>query len=352
MVSEEVAKKSRKLMLVGIILFLCAWYLGTAEYKSSFKAFIYDLIEMASIAVLQWMVIIWVIKYFRKKYMQETDLLVRVLLTLFSSGLIGMCIAFLILQLPLIIFNKQRFNILLILEQFGPMFFFSALVVGAYEVLYGFYEMKRINREREELKKAQLQSQFDSLKAQVNPHFLFNSLNTLLTLITTSPPKAEKFVLELSSVYRYLLKTNENEMTTLQQEIQFLNSYFHLLKNRFADAIQLIQLIDDEYLYYHLPSLTLQLLIENAVKHNIISIARPLTITLRTFHENENVYLEIKNNLQRKKLDVFSSRMGLNNIISKFKLLNVEEIEIIEKDNYFIVILPLLKNSGYEPVNS
>ncbi|HET7896259.1 MAG TPA: histidine kinase, partial [Flavisolibacter sp.] len=212
---------------------------------------------------------------------------------------------------------------------------------------------RRIDREKEELKKAHLQSQLDSLKTQVNPHFLFNSLNSALSLIRSSPAKAEIFLLELSSVYRYLLQTNENQLTTLQQELQFAHSYFHLLKTRFGEAIQLQIEVDEQWLPYRLPSLTLQLLLENAVKHNVVSLAKPLTIKLRTdkHPEKETVFLTVQNNLQRKTQAVPSSKMGLNNILTKFRLLNGEEVMVTDKDNRFTVTFPLLKKEVYERID-
>jgi LytS/YehU family sensor histidine kinase len=228
---------------------------------------------------------------------------------------------------------------------FGPMFFYSALVVGAHEVVHNFFELRRMDKEREELKKAHLQSQLDSLKSQVNPHFLFNSLNTLLSLISTSPERAERFVEELSSVYRYLLQTNQHELATLRQELDFAHSYFHLLKTRFGAGIELTLRIDDDLLEHRLPSLTLQLLLENAVKHNVIAAATPLAISIRTEYGGhaEAGRLVVRNNLQRKVQQVPSSRMGLNNIITKLKLLNQTEAVITEDEDFFTVTLPLLK---------
>jgi hypothetical protein len=110
--------------------------------------------------------------------------------------------------------------------------------------------------EAENLKKENLQSQLEGLKDQVNPHFLFNSLNSLSSLINEDPQKAEKFLDEMSKVYRYLLRTNEDGLTTLDSEMQFIQSYFHMLKTRYGEGINMQ--LDDHYLSYHIPPLTLQ----------------------------------------------------------------------------------------------
>ncbi|TMI97163.1 MAG: hypothetical protein E6H06_02430, partial [Bacteroidetes bacterium] len=134
-----------------------------------------------------------------------------------------------------------------------------------------FYEKwRKMVDEAENLKKENLQSQLEGLKGQVNPHFLFNSLNSLSSLISEDPEKAEKFLDEMSKVYRYLLRTNEEGLTTLDSEMQFIQSYFHMLKTRYGDGLDMETKIDEHYMGYQLPPLTLQMLIENAVKHNMI----------------------------------------------------------------------------------
>jgi sensor histidine kinase YesM len=354
MQNKELPRLERRLMLIGVLLFLCAWYMGDEGSKNvSIVEAARDLGFILTLASLQWLVAHRILVFFRKKYPHYSKVLRRVVFSVIASGLAGMVLATLIYGIPMLIFEHKIFGFALFTVNFGPMFFYSALVIGAHEVLYNFYELRRIDREREELKKAHLQSQLDSLKTQVNPHFLFNSLNTVLSLIPASPDKAESFLLELSSVYRYLLKASESQLATLQQELQFAHSYFHLLKTRFGNAIQLEVEVEDKWLQHQLPSLTLQLLLENAVKHNVVSMAKPLTITLRTEKqtEAEAVFLTVQNNLQRKTQAVPSHKMGLNNILSKFQLLNQDDVVITDKDNCFTVMLPLLKNSPYERID-
>src|SRR6185295_18196633 len=162
--------------------------------------------------------------------------------------------------------------------------------------------------EAENLKKENLQSQLEGLKDQVNPHFLFNSLNSLSSLINEDPQKAEKFLDEMSKVYRYLLRTNEDGLTSLDSEMQFINSYFHLLKTRYGDSLALDTRISDKYRNYQLPPLTLQMLVENAVKHNVILKDSPLHIMIMTTNSGK---LVVSNNLQRKDRQVSSNRVGL-----------------------------------------
>ncbi len=129
--------------------------------------------------------------------------------------------------------------------------------------------------EKEAMQQLNIQQEFDTLKSQVNPHFLFNCFNTLSSLISEDKEQAEVFLNELSKVYRYLLRSNEDGLSTLRDELNFIHSYYNLLKTRYADAIAVQVEVDKKYYKYLLPSLSLQLLVENAVKHNIVSKCQP-----------------------------------------------------------------------------
>ncbi|WP_421830833.1 sensor histidine kinase [Larkinella sp.] len=210
-----------------------------------------------------------------------------------------------------------------------------------HESVYTFEKWSQTISETEKLKKANLQSQLDSLKQQVNPHFLFNSLNTLSSLIDEDTDKAELFIEELSSVYRYLLQTNENALTSLRDELTFIESYFHLLKTRYGNGIDLEVNIADGFKEAQLPPLTLQMLVENAVKHNIILSDQPLQIRIETTHSGR---LIVSNNVQLKNLRVASNGVGLANIATKYQLLGQGNLEILNTETSFCVTLPLMMN--------
>lgn len=220
---------------------------------------------------------------------------------------------------------------------------FVAIIAGIYEGIFYFQQWKRTFAEKEALKVEQLQTQLDSLKAQINPHFLFNNLGSLSSLIMEDQLQAVRFVNELSSVYRYVLQANDKNLTTLEAELTFIDNYFHLLKTRFGEGIVLNNEIEAHYLSYLLPPLTLQLLIENAIKHNAILPESPLVITLYT---NEADNLVVVNNLQRKSSVLMSNKLGLRNIITKYRLLIQKEVLVKPTDKSFQVTLPLIKNSN------
>jgi hypothetical protein len=226
-------------------------------------------------------------------------------------------------------------------------FFFTVPLAAIYEGQYLYQRWWTTYYEAERLKKENLQSQLDSLKAQISPHFLFNTLSTLSSLVSEDPRKAERFIEELASVYRYLLQTNEQPLTTLENEIQFIEAYFHLLQTRFGAGIALEVDVHPRYHAFLLPPLTLQLLVENAVKHNSVLPARPLRIRIFS-DEADNLY--VRNNVQKKQHVVASHHTGLRNISSKYRLLNQPDVVVKQTDACFQVMLPLIKVPAPERV--
>ncbi|MCF3111517.1 histidine kinase [Niabella sp. CC-SYL272] len=208
-----------------------------------------------------------------------------------------------------------------------------------YETDYIFRKYKESATGKEMLHQLSLKQEFSALKDQVNPHFLFNCFNTLSSLISLEKERAIRFLDELSKVYRYLLKNNRETLSTLTDELQFIRSYFKLLQTRYENAIELHISIDSQYYNYFIPSLTLQLAVENAVKHNTISKSSPLIIEIFTAGENK---LVVNNNLQRRTTLVPTNGIGLQNIRTKYQLLQQPGFQVMEGHKNFTVVLPLL----------
>jgi len=192
--------------------------------------------------------------------------------------------------------------------------------------------------ELERFKKENAESQFESLRAQVNPHFLFNSLNTLSSLIYENQEKAEAFIRELSDVYRYILENRGVERIELQKEMEVAKSYIYLVQLRFDKNLKITVDIPRKWFSKFIAPLTVQMLIENAVKHNIISERKPLWVEIIV----ENEMLIVKNNLQKKESKVTSNQMGLSNIKSRYGYLTNVPVEILETGEEFIVKIPLI----------
>jgi len=217
----------------------------------------------------------------------------------------------------------------------------TLVATSMWEAEYTFKQWKDSLAEKEKLQQLTLQHEFDTLKSQVNPHFLFNCFNTLSSLISEDTKQAEVFLDELSKVYRYLLRNNEDGLSSLQTEIKFIQSYYRLLRTRHGEAVQLSIETDKKYDQYMLPSLSLQMLVGNAVKHNVLSKNKPLMIDIFTTAGNK---LVVSNNLQQRTIKVPSNKIGLENIKAKYELLGCNDFHVLKDQKTFSVVLPLIWN--------
>jgi len=198
---------------------------------------------------------------------------------------------------------------------------------------------EKLKEESQKLHQENLRIQYESLKNQINPHFLFNSLNVLTSLIRIDAGLAEKFTEQMAKVYRYVLEHKEEDTVTLQTELDFIKSYIFLLEIRFQGKVLFDIDIPETYLDRHIPPLTVQLLIENAVKHNVFSKKDPLKVKL--FVDKED-YFNIVNNLQKREVGMGSTAVGLQNIIDRFRQLTHRMPEFGEQGDQFIARIPLL----------
>jgi two-component system LytT family sensor kinase len=192
----------------------------------------------------------------------------------------------------------------------------------------------------EKLKTEMMAYKYESLRNQINPHFLFNSFNVLSDLVYADQAMAVKFINQLSDLFRYVLDSRDKELVPLAEELAFMNSYIYLLKTRFEDKLNLKIELKAEADELIVP-MTLQLLVENAVKHNEVSEAFPLQISII---RKEN-YLEVENSLKIKKVGEDSKNTGLKNIIQQFGYFTDRQIEVSDTGGKFLVKIPILKAS-------
>lgn len=196
---------------------------------------------------------------------------------------------------------------------------------------------QKANLEKEKLEKDNAISKFNAIKNEINPHFLFNNFNTLYGLINENSDTASKYLLNLSDFYRYLLQSYKKDLVPLEKEIEILEAYTFLLKVRYAENLNISIQIPSQN-DFHVPALSLQMLVENAVKHNKIDDENPLTITIRV----DGNYIVTTNNIQ-KKTNFESTGVGLQNIQRRYSYLSEKEIVIKNNNEFFEVKLPLLK---------
>jgi signal transduction histidine kinase len=215
----------------------------------------------------------------------------------------------------------------------------AIVVVTIFTARSWLYEWKNAALETEQLRSEKLAGQYQSLKDQLNPHFLFNSLNVLSSLVYEDAEKSAVFIQQLSKIYRYVLDVQQEELVSLTDELGFAKNYLSLQKLRFEDSL-LYNITTTNISDAFLPPLSLQLLLENAIKHNIVSMEHPLTIHI----EQKEELLIITNNYQPKKVNkAESSGIGLENIQRRYELLSDKEPKITQTETGFSVELPLLK---------
>lgn len=200
------------------------------------------------------------------------------------------------------------------------------------------YKQKEV--EAESLQRISVQAQLQAIRNQVNPHFLFNNLNVLSSLVIRDNPEANEFVEAFSKVYRHILNTQQAELIGLATELDYIEPYIFLLTKRFPASLTVTMQVPDEYLSSQLVPGALQMLIENAIKHNVVSKKHPLIIDISV---NGMKQLVVSNNLQRKDPGELSTHLGLRNIADRYLLTTGKEITVTEGQDFFTVQLPLIE---------
>lgn len=215
------------------------------------------------------------------------------------------------------------------------------MVLSVILSIFGYHFFVRWKKEKvvaAELEKEKALVQYDNLKNQLNPHFLFNALSSLNSLIFENPQLASDFLQQLSKVYRYVLEHKDKNTVSLQTEIRFVSHYIKLLETRFGEGLKVEFDISEEVKDKMIVPVTLQILIENAVKHNTTSVAHPLLVSI----SSRGRYLQVENNLQRKSAIEVSNKLGLTNLKNLYLYIADSPVLVEENDMKFTVKIPLL----------
>jgi len=219
------------------------------------------------------------------------------------------------------------------------LYILASVIVNSIFITDYFIDQWKISLVKaERLEKEKTQVQFDNLKNQLNPHFLFNALTSLNSLIFENQALASQFLQHLSKVYRYVLQNKDKNFVTVQTELDFIQNYVFLLNTRFEAALTITFRVDADSKEKAIVPVTLQILIENALKHNVVDKGRPLSIRIETNDE----YLVVSNNLQLKKLVETSNKQGLENLKSLYAFLTDKPVLISSTDSEFSVSVPLV----------
>lgn len=296
------------------------------------------------ITTLLWMGDRWIMIWSRSKYPNFEDVKKRLffqsgamlVFTLAGNNILGYIIHDFIFKKP----NGSYLRTDILINTNSAAIFCTIMIIAIYESVYFMNELKKSVEEKEQLKRETLNAQLNALKTQVNPHFLFNNLNTLVAVIPEDPQLAMDFVQQMSKVYRHILDVKDDKTITLEEELDVLEAYGFLLQTRFGKNLVIEINVPPEKMKQKIVPLSLQLLMENAIKHNIVSSEKPLKISVFA----ENGHLLMSNNLQIKKQWNESTGIGLNNIRNRYKLLSDKEVKVVSCEENFTVSIPLLEN--------
>ncbi len=192
-------------------------------------------------------------------------------------------------------------------------------------------------QEVEELKREKMKMDYTALQDQLNPHYLFNNLSVLKSLILYDRDAAVQFTQNFTDVYRYVLQSKDKMTIRLKTELDFIEAYIGLHQERLGEGLQVKFSIEKQTINRDIPPLTLQLLVENAIKHNVVSKAQPLIIEI----EAKGDFLSVKNNVLLKET-FYSTKTGLKNLLKRYQLLTDKKVEVEQAETYFLVKLPLL----------
>lgn len=323
------------IIIVSIII---ALFFAQVSNDLVSKNFIYYVINSIFMTTGVWLGCVAIVTLLWKKYPWERHPIKHLVIEFITITVYVFAFGYLRIYLGhwLNIPNEFNEDTMPKLGDFTIMLLITYLITAIHEAIF-FYRQWVINFSKSaRLEKDNIEAKYAALKSQINPHFLFNSLNNL-SLIADKNKEAVSYIDNLSDVMRYILKSNENELVLVRDETQLLHKYLELQKSRFQDNLIIKMQIDESYYHYQVPPLSVQMLVENAIKHNIISKEKPLTITITAKKES----ILIENNLQKKQ-GVQGTEQGLKNITERYAFFSSRKVEIKESKNAFSVTLPLL----------
>lgn len=279
--------------------------------------------------------------FFKRKLGWHGAGLKRVLLATLGSLIVTLLAYFICRMLDYTLFRNIAFEDFLNQETLGP-YIIAGLITAIISLLFHlFYFYKALQDQQVKQQKiiaGTASAKFESLKNQLDPHFLFNSLNVLTALIEENPEHAQKFTTSLSKVYRYVLEQKDKELVNLAEELEFAKTYMRLLEMRFEDSIYLDSPGSLSSAQAKVVPLAMQLLLENTIKHNVVSDTRPLRIRIY----EEGSYLCVENNFQKKEVLQKRKGVGLQNIADRYALVTQREVIVIEEPQRFVVKIPIL----------
>ena len=335
---KELQRAIKLTLIIFAVIQLVNVIMGSEVYfgKRLLVNFLFTMIYTFSLYASN-MFLFWKLdSYFEDKFSVK-----RLTLGFIGSFLVSLAVIFLMHLFEEVVYNKNSFDYFLANEK--PSSYLASIIITFFVTLsiytISFYKAYNENKVKEQkIIAGTANAKFESLKNQIDPHFLFNSLNVLSSLIEENPDNAQRFTISLSKIYRYVLEQKDKELVSVEEELAFAKTYMNLLKMRFENS-----------LFYELPTtainpdakvvpLSLQLLLENTVKHNVVSEQRPLHIRIYV----EGDYLAVQNDYQKKEVLQERQGVGLQNIVNRYGIITNRKVLIIQNEKTFTVKIPLL----------
>ena len=328
---------------IGVIIFLIVILINfiygakIAFNNELGELFLYTMLYSVTLGYANQMVFV----YLDKKFATERFSLKRMVVGFVSSFVVTLFIIFLLRIFTDVIIEGGTFEKYWANERLANYVFAVVMTFIVLLCFYTFYIYKAYSDSKVKEQKiiaGTASAQFESLKNQIDPHFLFNSLNVLSSLIEENPDNAQKFTTSLSKIYRYVLEQKDKELVSVAEELAFAKTYMNLLKMRFENSITYEIPANFDNLDAKVVPLSLQLLLENTIKHNVVSEQKPLHIKIYI----ENNYLIVENNLQKKEVLGDRKGVGLQNIVNRYRLISGRKMLIEESPTFFKVKIPIL----------
>ena len=332
--------KSSELSISGWIIWTSSIVLGIlssvpqlAQHSFNWMEAVVNAVLTAGFAIVMWYVNLFVFAWYSKKSIKRRMSYNR----LFVTFGIGIVIMFCLAWLQQLILSHINFGpVMLMIEVRGLMI--NLICYSILHLLQQNYENRHILIQLEQMKNDNLAAQYELLKQQVNPHFLFNSLNTLKSMVDSGERGAGDFIVKLSNFYRYTLESRKLDLIKIKEEMQIVEAFLYLQKARFGNGFVFDQQLDDGVLVSLIPPFTLQLLIENCLKHNIVSEEMPLHISI--YRDGDQLVLQ--NPIQLKLGDHHSLGVGLENIKLRYGHLTSRQVEVSDDSKVYQIKLPII----------
>ena len=332
--------KTSDLKISAAVIWISSIVLGVlssvpqlAQHSFNMEEAVVNAILTSGFSVIMWYVNLFMFAWYNKKSPQKQISYQRLFLT-FGAGIV---IMFVLAWLQQLILSHINFGpVMLMIEVRGLMI--NLICYTFLHLLQQNYENRHMTIQLEQMKNDNLAAQYELLKQQVNPHFLFNSLNTLKSMVESGESEAVDFIIKLSNFYRYTLESRKMDLIRVKEEMEIVNAFLYLQKARFGDGFVFENQLELQVLNSLVPPFTLQLLIENCLKHNIVSEDRPLYIRLY----NQDSELTLENPIQLKTGDHHSLGVGLENIKLRYKHLTEKQVIISDDTKIFKIKLPII----------